>query len=560
MSESFISVPRSNILTITVEDYFQVGAFSRLIPSSRWERFDARLKNNTQLALDLLAATNTSATFFASGWIGEHYPEILRSIVDAGHELACQAYYQQAVHEISPRAFRDDVRRSRETIQNATGQAVQGFRVGRGRIGPEDLWALDVLQEEGFRYDASVSPIGRQFSREPQRFYLHQHETKEGSIWEIPVSATSIFGNAVPFSGGNYIRQLPRWLTRELVARWVARRHAPLVMYFHIWELDYDQPLISAANWLQRIRHYRNLDEMPERIEHFLNLYPFTSISQYLSLDGAAVATQHDHSPNVFEPDPHLAQPLSDAIGNLTIVIPCYNEEASLTYLSKTLDRFMSAAGENLKTKFVFVDDGSVDSTWEKLNQKFGEQSNCTVLRHAKNKGIAAAIITGFAACEDDLIAVLDADCTFDPMQLFEMLPMLTEEISVVAASPLHSHGNIANVPGWRLLLSRGAAFLYRCVLHHQFTSYTSCFRIYRRSAVRELRIHNLGFCGVAEILARIDLAGHKMIECPAKLETRLLGESKINLLRTIFDHIKLIARIAAKRWLEIPMPESDAR
>ena len=103
-------------------------------------------------------------------------------------------------------------------------------------------------------------------------------------LWEVPVSATRKFGWAIPFSGGNYVRQLPQWPVWEAVARWVERRQAPLVMYFHIWELDSEQPSISAASWLQRLRHYRNLSAMPARVRYFLERYPFTSISDYLSL------------------------------------------------------------------------------------------------------------------------------------------------------------------------------------------------------------------------------------------------------------------------------------
>jgi peptidoglycan/xylan/chitin deacetylase (PgdA/CDA1 family) len=130
---------RSNILTLTVEDYFQVGAFSELIPFSHWERFDARIKRNPELALAMLGQHNARATFFASGRIGENDPDILRLIVDAGHEVACQGYYQQSIRDIAPLAFRDDLRRSREAIQNATGQVVRRFRIGRGRLGPDDM-------------------------------------------------------------------------------------------------------------------------------------------------------------------------------------------------------------------------------------------------------------------------------------------------------------------------------------------------------------------------------------------------------------------------------------
>ena len=553
-------VPRNNIVTINVEDYFQVGTFSQLIPFTSWERFDVRLRRNAEITLALLARFDATATFFASGWIGENYPEILRDIHRAGHEVACQGYYQQPIREIAPPAFRDDVRRSRQAIEDAIGETVQGFRIGRGRIGPNDLWALDVLASEGFSYDASLSPIGRQFSTEPGRFTLHQHESAHGSIWAVPVSATKLCGWAVPLSGGNYLRQLPVWLTREAAARWIERRDAPLVMYFHLWELDAEQPLINAANWVQRLRHYRNLADMPRRVATFLERYPFTSIRSYLDLRAAAIdrtfrTALPAHAPPTNMPTASAAPRLA-----LTVVIPCYNEEASLAYLANTLDRFSAAAIERLDLNFVFVNDGSRDTTATKLDEIFGGRPDCAIVHHPVNRGIAAAIITGFAHATTDFVAVLDADCTFDPLQLVDMAAMLAPGIDVVGASPLHPDGNIGNVPHWRLLLSRGAAVLYRSVLHHQFTSYTSCFRLYRRAVVQDLRVYNQGFCGVAEIFARIDLAGGHMVECPVKLETRLLGQSKINLLKTIFDHLYLIARIAAARWLAMPLPDADAR
>jgi polysaccharide deacetylase family protein (PEP-CTERM system associated) len=550
---------RKHIVTITIEDYFQVGTFSQLIPFSHWERFDARIKRNTDATLELLDQSGTRATFFASGWIGDNYPEILRSVVEAGHEVACQGYYQQSIRDIAPRAFQEDLRRSRRAIEDATGQGVQGFRVGRGRISADDVWALDILAEENFSYDASIAPIGRQFSHQPERFILHQHSAPCGELWEVPASATSLFGWAIPFSGGNYIRQLPAWLIREAVARWVERRHAPLVMYFHIWELDTDQPVINAASWIQRVRHYRNLAGMPERIRYFLERYAFTSINRYLDLGEIPIERGAPVDPAL--PVTLMSEDTAGQVGDkqteLSIVIPCYNEEASLSYLNKTLDNFCVASAGSLRPNFIFVDDGSRDTTWNKLNAYFATRPDCRLVRHERNKGIAAAIITGFKNSTSDIVAVLDADCTFNPVQLIDMVPLLRDGVAAVAASPLHFQGSLANVPSWRLMLSKGAALLYRSVLHHKFTSYTSCFRVYRRSAVAELSVINQGFCGVAEILARLDLAGYRIVECPAELETRLLGQSKINLLKTIIDHLRLIARLAAARWLKIPLPNS---
>ncbi|MFT4583187.1 MAG: hypothetical protein ACI915_002354 [Gammaproteobacteria bacterium] len=341
---------------------------------------------------------------------------------------------------------------------------------------------------------------------------------------------------------------------------WVERRHAPLVMYFHIWKLDTDQPVINAAGWIQRIRHYRNLAGMPDRIRYFLERYAFTSINRYLDL--AERPLEHAARVDTVLPLTVGSADTGGQVGGkqtkLSIVIPCYNEEASLSYLNKTLDNFCVASLGTLQPNFVFVDDGSRDSTWNKLNAYFSARPDCQLVRHERNKGIAAAIITGFQNSTSDIVAVLDADCTFNPVQLIDVVPMLHDGVAAVAASPLHSEGSLANVPNWRLMLSKGAALLYRSVLHHKFTSYTSCFRVYRRSSVAELSVINQGFCGVAEILARLDLAGYRIVECPAELETRLLGQSKINLLKTIVDHLRLIIRLAAARWLKIPLPNGS--
>ena len=547
---------RNNIVTINVEDYFQVGAFSQLIPFEHWDRFDTRVRRNTEKTLELLESKSTHATFFASGWIGENYPDIVNAIIDAGHEIACQGYYQQSIRNISPRAFREDLRRSRQAIEDATGRAVWGFRVGRGRIGPDDLWALDILAEENFRYDASICPIGRQFAKQEKRFALHRYPSHDSDFWLVPASAVTKFGWAIPFSGGNYVRQLPEWLTRETAARWVERRHAPLVMYFHVWELDTGQPVISAANWVQRIRHYRNLAHMPDRIAYFLSQYPFTSISHYLGLEQSSATPTRETVEIVSAPLVQDATSDTTPARDITVVVPCYNEEASLSYLAKALDHFIAASAAKLALRFVFVDDGSSDSTLEKLHQYFGKLPYAEIVSHRENRGIAGAITTGFRHTTTDLVAVIDADCTFDPMQLLEMVPLMLDDIDVVTASPLHNAGAAANVPAWRMALSNGAAFLYRSVLRHKLTSYTSCFRIYRLSVVRELAVYSPGFCGVAEILARLDLAGHRIVECPANLETRLLGQSKINLFKTIFEHIKLITRIAAAKWLNIALPD----
>ena len=129
------------------------------------------------------------------------------------------------------------------------------------------------------------------------------------------------------------------------------------------------------------------------------------------------------------------------------------------------------------------------------------------------------------------------------------MLPLLTEDVDLVTASPYHRSGGVRNVPGWRLFLSKGASFLYRRVLRSKLDTYTSCFRVYRRASFVDLKIQEKGFLGVAEMLGQLDLNGGKIVEHPSVLEVRLFGISKMKTARTIFGHLKLLSRLSKMRW-----------
>jgi hypothetical protein len=128
------------------------------------------------------------------------------------------------------------------------------------------------------------------------------------------------------------------------------------------------------------------------------------------------------------------------------------------------------------------------------------------------------------------------------------MIPLLTGDAAMVTASPYHPQGRVRNVPQWRLALSKGASFLYRHTLTQQLHTYTSCFRVYRRDAVVDLRLLEAGFLGVAEILGRLDLRGERIVEYPATLEVRLFGQSKMKVLKTIVGHLQLLTRLMVLR------------
>jgi glycosyltransferase involved in cell wall biosynthesis len=157
--------------------------------------------------------------------------------------------------------------------------------------------------------------------------------------------------------------------------------------------------------------------------------------------------------------------------------------------------------------------------------------------------------MTGINAARTEIVCSMDCDCTYDPHELVNMLPLMSDGVDLVTASPYHKDGGVRNVPGWRLFLSWGASWLYRRVLRSKLATYTSCFRVYRRSSFVDIDLNESGFLGVAEMLGRLDLSGGKIIEFPAVLEVRLFGISKMKTAKTILGHLKLLSHLAKLRW-----------
>jgi polysaccharide deacetylase family protein (PEP-CTERM system associated) len=538
---------RPHILTVNLEDYFQVGAFNRYVQRGQWDRFETRLPVHARQTLDLLDRHDAKATFFVLGWVAEHLPEVVREVAARGHEVASRGYYHRGIRGMTPDEFRDDLGRARRAIEQAAGRKVVGFRVADGWLGPDDLWALDVLAAEGYAYDSSIAPIGRRFAGEPWRRMVHLHRSAAGMIREVPVSAVRAAGLGLPIGGGNWVRQLPPPLMRAAARRW-ADGPAPLVMYFHTWELDTEQPRLSTAGFLTRVRHYRNLHRMEARLSEYLAAYRFVPAAEWLGVDRPEIARRDaaDTPPPTFRP---TVATIELGVGPpVTIVIPLYNEEQLVPYLANTLRGVRAAFAGRHELRFVLVDDGSRDGTWAGLTAAFAGAADVTLLRHERNAGVAAAIMTGLRAAETEVVCSMDADCTYDPVELLRMIPLLTDGVDLVTASPYHPAGGVRNVPGWRLLLSRGASFLYRRVMRNKLHTYTSCFRVYRRSAVKDLRLSSGNFLGVVELLGRLDQSGRRVVEHPAVLDVRLLGRSKMKTLRTIGGHLRLMGRLLLGR------------
>lgn len=535
-----------HLLTVAIEDYFQVAAFKRVIQQGHWSRFEQRIEHGVRNTLDLLDRHNARATFFVLGWIAEQFPELVRSVGDRGHEVASKGYFHRPTRWLTRTEFTDDLARAEEAITKATGRRVLGYRMADGWLGPDDYWVLELLAERGYRYDSSVAPLG--FGQGSAR-RATVHRCQAGDLWEFPISSAEWLGFTVPVAGGNYLRQLPEWLTRRAIDRQAAT-NPPLVLYFHTWELDPSLPRISGAPWYQQIRTYRNLDRMANRLSSYLGRHRFESIAEHLGIAARDRPLKVEASTHrlVTRGGAVQASTTATTATPMTIVVPCYNEEVVLPFLANTLDTVIRQLA-GYQCRLVFVDDGSTDGTWAGLEKTFGAWERVTFVRHDRNLGLAAGIRTGLTRADTEIVCTIDCDCSYDPAILREMLPMLTDGIDLVTASPYHGAGQVRNVPTWRLALSRGASWLYRRVLGLSIRTYTSCVRVYRRQAVLALPHRYGGYLGVAETIGRLALAGGGIAEYPATLEARLLGRSKMKAFRTMLGHLRLLGELS---WLRL--------
>jgi len=259
-----------------------VSNFDRVIDRSSWDRIPSRVCDSTRRLLDLFDATNSRATFFVLGWVAERQPDLVREIAARGHEIACHGHGHQVIYEIGPERFREDLRRARAAIEDATGVSVKGYRAPSFSITGESLWALEVLAEEGFSFDSSIFPIRHHrygipgFERHPVRLRLPGGL----EIREFPLTTLRIGRLCLPIAGGGYLRFLPAPLFRWGFGR-LARAGEPTVLYVHPWEVDPNQPR-QPVSWLVRLNHYHNLHRTEARVAALLERFRFAPISRVL--------------------------------------------------------------------------------------------------------------------------------------------------------------------------------------------------------------------------------------------------------------------------------------
>jgi len=258
-----------NAMTVDVEDYFQVSAFENTISQDDWTSMPARLPRNVELILQIFRRENVKATFFTLGWVCEKFPQVVRDIAAAGHEIASHGHAHSRVWTLTREQFRSDVEGTRKRLEDVSGTRVIGYRAPSFSIGQETLWAHDVLAEAGYTYSSSVFPIQHDHYGLPNapRFPFR---TSSDVLLEIPMSSLSFLGRNWPCAGGGYFRLLPLSYSKWAVRRINERDQMPAVFYFHPWEIDPGQPRINGISAKARFRHYLNLNKFEYRLTQML--------------------------------------------------------------------------------------------------------------------------------------------------------------------------------------------------------------------------------------------------------------------------------------------------
>jgi polysaccharide deacetylase family protein (PEP-CTERM system associated) len=277
-------------MTVDVEDYFQVEAFSHQIDRSDWADFEGRIERNVDRLLQQFSDHGTRGTFFTLGWTAERHPGLIKRIIDAGHELASHGYDHTRVDRQSPDNFRLDARKTKQVLEDLGGVEVRGYRAASFSVSNKTPWVFQILADEGYRYSSSIYPIHHDLYGMPSapRFAYTPDENCE--ILEVPITTINLLSRKLPCGGGGYFRLYPYAFSRWAMRRVNRKDRRPCVFYLHPWEIDPDQPRMPNLSPKTRFRHYLNLRRMEDRLHRLLRDFTWDRMDRIFLGDSSGAA------------------------------------------------------------------------------------------------------------------------------------------------------------------------------------------------------------------------------------------------------------------------------
>jgi len=260
------------ILTFDIEEWFQVENLKGAIKRADWKSKKSSVEANTLKILDMLEKHQISATFFVLGWIAEKNPQLVRTIIDKGHEVACHGYEHDIAYSLENDVLYEDLQKSKRILEDISGQKVLGYRAPSFSISDQVLQNLKKLE---FIYDSSYNPFrwNERYGRIKSKLtplangcYLTEH-----GLLEIPLSTTEFFNMILPVGGGAYFRIMPFFIFRLLVKSLLKSRGF-YTFYLHPWELEPQQERIKNVKLNFKFRHYYGLDKTEFKFEKLISI------------------------------------------------------------------------------------------------------------------------------------------------------------------------------------------------------------------------------------------------------------------------------------------------
>ena len=267
----------NNIFTIDTEDWFHANYDS----IGSLDKNNSIVEKDTNVLLELLDEYSHKATFFILGSVAKDHPVLLRKIADQGHEIACHGMSHQLIYKQTPEEFRDDIRTAKKLIEDICSQKVIGYRAPCWSVTQDSLWALRIIEEEGFLYDCSIFPFKNFLYgiQDAPRFpYVPTRYSAGSKLMEIPATAIRFAGINIPFSGGFYFRVIPGGLIEQFT-RQINKAQKPCVFYLHPREIDIEQPRLNLSKKNSFI-HYYGIKRSKSKLERLFSKFLFTSIEK----------------------------------------------------------------------------------------------------------------------------------------------------------------------------------------------------------------------------------------------------------------------------------------
>lgn len=269
-----------NAFTVDVEDWYQTMDFD--IDSSQWNKYEDRVKANTEKILDIMDKTNTKGTFFILGCVAQKHPDLVKDIVSRGHEIGSHGMWHKMVTKQTPDEFRQDIRTSKKILEDITETTVNLYRASSWSICEQTIWALEILSEEGFKCDSSIQPFKTPLSGMKNASYKPFYPIVNGkklNIIEFPSTVLKFGAFRLPFSGGFYLRVLPYAILSRCLK--LVNKSRSGMVYTHPWEIDVAQPRLTAPFHIKLI-HYTNLSYTEKKLEKLLGQFQFVPLGELL--------------------------------------------------------------------------------------------------------------------------------------------------------------------------------------------------------------------------------------------------------------------------------------